>query len=358
MLKGLFTGFRGLFAICAGLAFALPSVAQEGGASREIDLYLFGKNVVEDYNGCHIAFWQANKNPKKDKYAYVFYAPFNDGEELPGWVRIAKKTFELTRQDKGQYTGQGLEALRLYRTSKGTYTLLAEIIDQRIAGNDIIVDKAKLTIIRSKHDPFVITVKGQLACPQSAYEDAGAAEPDSPAQQGALYGDAISLGRAVGFNSLGTVPGGVLDAVRRDAPNCDPSATPGIGAKYAVSSAMTLWEIPCNLYARTGTSVFVTSLNDNPGYSSILGLPPLPDGSSGSDFLYEMRLPIVSPQSATFVSEFYDGDGTCGSYEKYQLRAVEGEALEFFLIEYRNKPDCDGRQGDPRDFPLVYRAGN
>lgn len=358
MLKKYLKGMLGGFACLSGLVLSASAMAQESAKSREINLYLFGKNVIEEYDGCHIAFWQANKNPKKDKYSYVFYAPFNDGEELPGWVRIAKKTYEMSRQDKGTSTGQALEALRLYRTSKGTYTLLAEILEQRVVGNDILVDKGKLTIIRPKHDPFVITVKGQLACPQSAYEDTGAAEPDYPAQQGSLYGDPISLGRAVGFNSLNSVPGGVLQAVRRDAPNCDPSATPGLGAKYAVSSAMTLWEIPCNLYARTGSAVFVTSLNHNPDYSSVLGLPALPDGSSGSGFLYEMRLPTVSPSSATFVSEFYDGDGTCGSYEKYQLRAVEGEALEFFLIEYRNKPRCDGREEEPRNFPLVYRAGN
>ena len=144
-------------------AHAIPVKAANEDTS--IDLRLFGQNVIEGYNGCHLAFWQANKNPDTEKYAYVFYAPFNDGQELPAWMKIGKTVFEFQRQDKVTSDGQALEPLRLYRTSKGTYTALLEVIAQHSSGSSIVVDKAKLTIIQAKHFPFVISVKGRHLLP-------------------------------------------------------------------------------------------------------------------------------------------------------------------------------------------------
>lgn len=349
------------------LALPLMATVAEAGDDHSIDLRLFGKNVIEDYNGCHLAFWQANKVPGKDKYSYVFYAPFNDGEELPAWMKVGKSVQSLNRQDKMRASGRRLEDLRLYRSDKGTYTVLVEVLKQRDDGDDLLVDKGRLIITQRGHFPFVISVKGGIICP--AMEDAAssaAADSAAPSQKAqapadpiripaGLYGDAITLGRGVAFNSLSEVPAGVLASVNRDAPNCNPSNTAGFGMRYAISSAMTLWEVPCNLYARAGSSVYVTSLNDNPTYSNVLLLPSVPDHGDGHD-LYELRSPQVTPSNAVVTSAFYEGDGSCGSFEAYQLRAVEGEALEFFLIEYREKPTCDGGSSDARRFPIIYRA--
>nr|WP_321446099.1 hypothetical protein [uncultured Cohaesibacter sp.] len=344
-------------------ALGAPALAEEGYA---IDLRLFGTNVTQSYDGCRLAFWQANKDPDTDKYAYVFYAPFNDGEELPAWMKVGKEVVSLSRRDGMQASGRRLEDLRLYRDEKKNYSVFVEVTEQHEDGDDLRVDKALLTITQRGHFPFMISVKGGIICPSAS--ETSAADPDraAAAQQAtspvepiripaSLYGDAISLGRGVAFNNLSAVPSGVLDAIGRDATDCAPANTPGMGMRYAISDAMTLWEVPCNLYARTGSSVYVTSLNDNPSYSSVLVLPSVPDHRDGHD-LYELRSPQVNPSNALVTSAFYDGDGTCGSFEAYQLRAVEGEALEFFLIEYREKPSCDGVEGDARRFPLIYRA--
>ncbi len=342
-------------------ALGAPALAEE---DYSIDLRLFGTNVTESYDGCRLAFWQANKDPDKDKYAYVFYAPFNDGEELPAWMKVGKKVVSLLRRDGMQASGRRLEDLRLYRDEKKSYSVFVEVMEQHEDGDDLRVGKARLTITQRGHFPFMISVKGGIICPSTS--ETSAADPDHAAtvQPVAapvepiriptnLYGDAISLGRGVAFNNLSAVPSGVLDAIGRDAADCAPANTPGM--RYAISDAMTLWEVPCNLYARTGSSVYVTSLNDNPAYSSVLVLPSVPDHGDGHD-LYELRSPQVDPSNALVTSAFYDGDGTCGSFEAYQLRAVEGEALEFFLIERREKPSCDGVDGDARRFPLIYRA--
>lgn len=332
------------------LEFALSSgaVAQE---SRKIDLRLFGKNVVADYAGCHLAFWQANKSPQADNYSYVLYAPFNDGEELPAWMKVGKDVYELSRQDDGMPEGQGLEPLRLYRTSKGTYTVLVEVIEQHLDGGNILVDRGRLIITQQDHDPFVISVKGGLLCPKS--EQAGAASQNT--MEDILNGSMISLSAGRPFDSLSAVPKGVLDVIRQDAPDCEPASTAGSGMRYAVSDDVSLWEVPCNLYARTGSSVYVSAFNENSDYSNLLIFPATPGREANGEH-YEIRNPQMNASDATVVSAYYDGDGSCGSYEAYQLRAVEGEALEFFLLEYREKPQCDGKASDAKTFPLVYSS--
>nr|WP_319483236.1 hypothetical protein [uncultured Cohaesibacter sp.] len=328
------------------------ALAEDGDPS--IDLRLFGQNVIEGYEGCHLAFWQANKSPEIDKYAYVLYAPFNDGEELPAWMKVGQTVYEMQREDTVSVNDRALEPLRLYRNSDSTYTALLEVTDQHTDGDNVIADKAKLTITQSKHYPFVISVKGGISCPAttSSSQSSNAAPTTSGEQP---YGDPIPLGPAVPFETLEAIPAGVRSAVTTEAPECAMDQTAGQGNHYAISDAVTLWEVPCNLYARTGSSVYVVSMNENTDYSTLLTVPPLP-GFEDADPNHEIRNPQMDTESGTVTSEYYDGDGTCGSFEAYQLRSVEGEALEFFLTEYREKPECDGVQADARAFPLVFKA--
>jgi hypothetical protein len=295
------------------------TLAEDGDPS--IDLRLFGQNVIEGYEGCHLAFWQANKSPEIDKYAYVLYAPFNDGEELPAWMKVGQTVYEMQREDTVSVNDRALEPLRLYRSSNGAYTALLEVTDQHTDRDNIIADKAKLTITQSKHYPFVISVKGGIYCPATAPSSQSSKAAPAPSGE-QPYGDPIPLGPAVPFEKL---------------------------------DAVTLWEVPCNLYARTGSSVYVVSMNENTDYSTLLTVPPLP-GFEDADPNHEIRNPQMDTESGTVTSEYYDGDGTCGTFEAYQLRSVEGEALEFFLTEFREKPECDGVKASARQFPLVYKA--
>nr|WP_321461992.1 hypothetical protein [uncultured Cohaesibacter sp.] len=375
-------GIKAISPICLASLLCLGAAgarAQEGDPA--IDLRLFGQNVIEEYNGCHLAFWQANKDPEADKFAYVFYAPFNDGEELPAWMKIGKTVFEFQRQDEVESGGQELESLRLYRTSKGTYTTLLEVTEQHVSGSTIVVDKAKLTVTQSKHYPFVISVKGGIFCPdqtlseqtdqpqneqsltgqsQAGQSPSGQGQSRSGMPSGVIavdppFGDPVPLEEAIPFDSLDAVPRGTLSAIRRDAPECNMDQTAGFGAHYAISDSVTLWEVPCNLYAKTGSSVYVASMNDNSDFSTVLPFPSLP-GMEGATSNHEIRNPQMDISTGTVTSEYYDGDGSCGSFEAYQLRSVEGEALEFFLLEYREKPTCDGIQTSARQFPLRYTA--
>ncbi|WP_157747427.1 hypothetical protein [Cohaesibacter sp. ES.047] len=330
---------------------------------QTIDLRLFGKNVTEAYDGCRLAFWQANRDPETDTYAYVFYAPFNDGEELPGWMKVGGTVYMMNREDSVRASGQMLESLRLYRASKGSYTALIEVLDQHVEGDNIVVDKGQMTITHDERYPFVITVKGGIICPnaqdsaQDSAKDTAWADTreNSFVVPSGLYGDAISLGQAQPFNDLSAVPTGILDAVAQNAPDCDPHNTTGNGARYAISDAMTLWEVPCSLYARSASSVYVTALNDNPAYANVLFLPGVPDHGD-MEGRYELLNPVLTPSNAVVHAEDLNIERNCGSSEYYQLRAVEGEALEFFLLEYREKSECSGPERPASAFPLIFRA--
>ena len=45
----------------------------------------------------------------------------------------------------------------------------------------------------------------------------------------------MPLGKPVEFDSLDTVPRGVINAIKRDAPECNMEQTTGVGSRYAIS---------------------------------------------------------------------------------------------------------------------------
>jgi hypothetical protein len=340
-----------LAALSAGLVLGNPAQAQD----NKIALKLFGQNVLEGYNACQFALWQHNRDPRKNKYSYVFFAPFNDGEELPGWMKIGKDVISLSRVDRIRAGGQRIEHIRLYEDKESGYRVLMEFKKQHVSGDDIIIDDAKLTIIRKGRFPFISNTKGHISCPQPDHQSAAdtpAPAPTPPVQQARLSGDAISLSRPREFNGLKGVPRALLNALRQQAPNCEPQNTPGFGERYAISNDMTLWALPCNLYARTGTTVFMAALNDMPQYGVVL---PVFDVNS-SEERQEVPNPQVTSRGAVLSFTDWGQDDSCGTHWRYQLRAVEGEAVEFQLLEKRAKASCDGKFVEPSSFPLKFSA--
>ena len=63
----------------AMLATGSPALADD---ANDIDLKLFGQNVIQGWDGCRFGLWQHNRNPEQDRYAYVLFAPIPDGEAL------------------------------------------------------------------------------------------------------------------------------------------------------------------------------------------------------------------------------------------------------------------------------------
>ncbi|MEQ8479189.1 MAG: hypothetical protein RIC18_00935 [Hoeflea sp.] len=330
-------------ALLLGLLSA-QTAAQE---NHDIDLKLFGEDVIQGWEGCRLAFWQHNRDPGEDRYAYVFFAPVPDGEALPGWIKIGDGIIEVSKQDTGSADTGMLEPFQLYRDADRKLTLLVEINEQSRSERGIEIHDARLTFLRNDKYPFPIRVRGLNGCPGM---------PDSAAEEvmaDSGSGGGLTLGQPVDFDSLDQVPAPILRAIADQAPECEPSATPGFSSAFAVNDDITLWQLPCNLYASRGSSVFALSWTYYPDHATILMNPPVP-GSGGAESA-EILDAIVDPESGTVTSISLDSGGDCGSYTLLELEDAEGETLEFTLREFREKSECDGVETDPADFPLVYR---
>jgi hypothetical protein len=164
----------------------------------------------------------------------------------------------------------------------------------------------------------------------------------------------LRLGAPVDYDSLTSVPAPVLSAIAADAPECEPDTTAGYSTAYAISDEMTLWQVPCNLYASSASSAFAVTWTYHPDQATVL-LFPAPPGMDMSDYA-ELLNATVDPASGTVSSYSLDSGGDCGSFNRFELVDAEGETVEFALREFREKPVCDGVQTDPSGFPLVYQT--
>lgn len=334
--------------LVVGILTSLSPHEARADEADEIDLKLFGENVTEGWERCRFALWQANRNPDEDRYAYVFFAPIPDGEALPGWIKIGDDVLDVSKQDIGSADTGMLDPFQLYKSSDGKLTLLVEIYDQTRSERGIEVNDGRVTFLRNDKFPFPVRVKGLNGCPVAAAE--GLAE-DSVAQAPSSPASGLSLGQPVDFDSLDRIPAPIMRAIASEAPDCEPENTPGFSSAYSVNDDITLWQIPCVLYARNASSVFALSWTYHPDHASVLMFPGQP-GSGGADHA-EVLNAVVDPATATVTSD--DGGHDCGIREQFQLRDAEGETLEFVLLEVREKTNCDGIETDPRDYPVVFQ---
>ncbi|MCY0153701.1 DUF1176 domain-containing protein [Hoeflea alexandrii] len=333
---------KSLFGLLA-FAVALLPVPTAADDANEIDLKLFGENVIQGWDGCRFALWQNNRDPSEDRYAYVFFAPIPDGEALPGWVKIGDDVIEISRLDIGSADTGMLEPFRLYRDPDARLTVMMEILEQTRTDDGIEVTDGRLTFLRNDKFPFAIRVKGLNGCPGAGADEAAMAPTSS----------GLSLGAPVGYDSLSAVPAPVLRAIAADAPQCEPQATAGYSSAYAINTEVTLWEVPCNLYAASGSSVFAVTWAGYPDHATILPFPAPPGMGMNDDA--ELLNASVDPASGSVTSYSLDSGGDCGSFSRFQLVDAEGETVEFVLREFREKTLCDGVQSDPAGFPLVYQ---
>lgn len=332
----------------------------------KINLRLFGKSVLDGYQGCSFALWQRNRNPQKDKFAYVFYVRFHDSQPMAALVKIGKTILALDKVEIGIKDSGLSDKFQLYRDQKKTTTLLIEIIQETRVGDNTNVSKARLTFIQPNKYPFSMTVKGGFRC-QTSGDDSGASSEEQPkpvkklAKKAGkraylppnLDSNAVRLGRKENFNQLSEVPRHVQRVVRDNGEACNLDNVPGAGSKYAISDAMTLWVMPCDLFASNSSVMLVTALN---GTKHAIGLEiPKRPGRSGEPG-YDMLWPVFHPRSGVVVVSAMGRQGDCGTVEYYQLIVAEGESVELKLLEVREKSDCNGVKVRPENLPLVYRA--
>lgn len=334
----------------AGLALACAvsaAAAARADDSTEIDLRLFGKDRLDGFDGCRLALWQHNRDPETDRFAFVLFQPFGgDGAPLPAWMKIGDDVIELEPVASGGDAGGGLAEYQVFKdTTSGAFALV-DIATAQDAGGGMEIADGRLTLVMNGKLPFRIKVRGFSGCPAGVSAGASADGPQ---------GDGISLGAAQEFSGLRFVPQAILANLKAQLVDlCDFDNTPGAGAVYAISDAMSLWQIPCLLGAYQGSSVFVAAFNDNPEQHVLLSFAGPP--GEGTD-RFDIISPTIDPATGILSSHaLARGAGDCGVFERHRLVAVEGEAVEFQLIEYREKTECDGVATAPEAYPEVFRA--
>lgn len=354
---------------CLALALAVaashPAVAEDS----SIDLKLFGKHEIEGgLSTCHLAFWQSNKDPETDKYAYLIYMPFDqDGVPLQAVVEIGTEKIALTESARGDFDPPSRLGYRLFSSIDHETHMLVRIEEAVVTGSLQTVGKATVTVVRPDLPPFVAGAKGVIGCPGTSSPETAAAIPSEPvSDEGAAAGGpspytgpvGLPLAPPVLLASTSEVP----DAVRREiatyAPDqcSEPETLAYPGQRYAVNDNFTLWEVPCFLGAYQGTSIFAITQNPPADWATMLSLPnpPALEGENNA----QMMNPEVFAEKGLFIStSLARGEGDCGTYQVFRLMDAPGETLEFQLMEYREKVNCDGVQSEPSEWPLQFQPG-
>ena len=122
---------------------------------------------------------------------------------------------------------------------------------------------------------------------------------------------------------------------------------------FQMSEDSAIWEVPCERFAYQASAIYA--------------LVYLPDPAANLTFLgfqQPKSHPRTSPPGVLLNPQWRAGTrtvtsvalgrglGDCGVLERHRVDATG----HFVLVEYREKPTCDGKQGRPDDWPLVYRT--
>lgn len=350
-------------ALALGLGALQPVVAQE----PSIDLKLFGKHEIEGgLSTCHLAFWQNNRDPDLDQYAYIIYMPFDrDGVQMQAVIEIGKEKIALTESARGDFDPPARLGYRLYSSADHATHVLVRIEEAVVTGSLQTVSKATVTVVREDLPPFVAGAKGVIGCPGSPAPGSAQAAPEPAFDEGAAAGGPLPYTGPVGLpltppvmlTATGEVPAAVRREIATYAPDqcSEPETLAYPGQRYGLGESFILWEVPCFLGAYQGTSIFAITQDPPSDWATMLSLPnpPALEGENNA----QMTNPEVFAERGIFISTSVGrGEGDCGTYQVFRLMDAPGETFEFQLMEYREKIECDGVQVEPSDWPLQFNA--
>lgn len=358
------------FPLLPCLAFSLLAAAASSVRAQEpsIDLKLFGKHEIEGgLSTCHLAFWQSNKDPETDKYAYLIYMPYDkDGVQLQAVVEIGKEKIALNESARGDFDPPSRLGYRLYSSVDHETHVLMRIEEAVVTGSLQTIGKATVTVVRPDLPPFVARAKGVIGCPGEPAPETTAAPAEQVSDEGAAAGGPSPYAGPVGLPlappvllaSTGDVPQAVRKEIATYAPDqcSEPDTLAYPGQRYGLSGSFILWEVPCFLGAYQGTSIFAITQDPPSDWATMLSLPnpPALEGENNA----QMMNPEVFAEKGVFLSTSLGrGEGDCGTYQVFRLMDAPGETFEFQLMEYREKIECDGVQSEPSEWPLQFSAG-
>lgn len=339
---------------------AAPALAQNAPApaAPKIDLKLFENAEVDRSKGCSFALWQANRNPERDRYAYIFVENLGrNSVRENARIKVGNEviTFRRTAVGGAQEFGNKTFPNALYKGEKDASYLILDLKLVAAPGEVLEAESGTMTVIRPGFPPFVAEVKGELGCNIPTPASTPATPPPPPAQKrseaqvpATLAGPAIFEKYKVPGNKI---PRGMI-ALAEQKMSCVANVMRRGATGYAMSEESALWEIPCDSFVYQGHSVFAIVYTPDPAKQFEFVMFDAPKGKTRSTDANQLMTPSwdMKNQIVTGLS-LGRAQGDCGTLERHKL----GADGHFTLIEYREKENCDGKTTPPQSWPVVYQ---
>lgn len=143
-----------------------PAVKAQPAKGAEIDLRLFARSEVDLTRGCSVALWQANRDPERDGFAYVFVETIGAGQvRQPARIKIGKDVLRLKRvATGGKASGYGLHEYQLYRMETANSFVVLELKLADIEGEAVEIEGGSLNVYQPDKVPMRVSVKGGAGC--------------------------------------------------------------------------------------------------------------------------------------------------------------------------------------------------
>ncbi|MGL4241773.1 MAG: hypothetical protein ACRCTI_11730, partial [Beijerinckiaceae bacterium] len=237
---------------------ATPVLAQQPAAQPDVDLKLFDKAEVDRSKGCTVALWQADRDPEKDRFAYLFSEVLTGQNHArqPARIKIAGEVVQLTRVAVGGKTpGYGLYPYQLYKLPGANEFAILDLKLAEEEGEAVEIEGGSLSIIMRGRQVFRASVKGGAGCmtppaPEPARPQARAPQPapPAPAEPGPAQFERYTVRPE-------QVPRVMTQAMAKQF-GCEAPIMrrPVIG--YQMSEESAIWQIPCGDYGGKFSAVF------------------------------------------------------------------------------------------------------
>jgi hypothetical protein len=353
-------GLGGVGVALAALFFSSIALAQTAPPAApplpRINVNLFEKGEIDRSKGCSFVLWQHDRDPDKDRYAYVFAETLaRNHVRENARIKVGNEVLTFRRVAVGGAKEFGYKTFpnALYKADKDESYLILEMKPEDSPGEVVDVDAGTLTIIRPRHVPFVANVKGNAGCNTPAAAPAPAPRATAPAPQPAQRAAPLSPPKV--FERYSPRAADIPANMRAEAIKfgCDGNAIRQGAIGYSLSEESAIWELNCTKYASNVPSkVFALVYTIDPKAQYEFIKFDIPRGESHQGSPQELLGPQWDMRTKIVTSVYTEGNGSdCGTFQRHQL-TDEGK---FVLIEYRSKGTCDGKSMKPSEFPLLYR---
>ena len=317
----------------------------------KLDLKLFDKAEVDRSKGCSVALWQANRDPDKDRYAFIFSEALTGQNHArqPARIKVGEKILPMTRVAiGGKAGGYGLYPYQLYRLGAGDGFAVLDLKLGEIEGEAVEIESGTLTVSMAGKQQARVPVKGGAGC-----MTAPVAAPPPAAPPAAAVAPAGLDGI---FSRYAVRPAQIprtLPATLKSRFGCDPEMLKTGVTGFQMSEESAIWELPCQRFNIQANAVYALVYLPEPAQNLRFLSFKAPPGKKRTSAPAELMSPEWDVKTRTVTGTALGrSEGDCGVYERHRV----GADGEFVLVEYREKVTCDGKAAKPQQFPLVYRA--